>query len=92
MPYISHPLIKKNRMESRLYQEEILGTIVKKDTLVCLPTALGKTNLAILLAAQRLEKFPESKILVMAPTRPLVNQHFKTFKDFMTLPEERLQA
>ncbi len=88
MKYVTHPLIKKDRMESRLYQEQILGTIVKKDTLVCLPTAMGKTPLAIVLAAQRLEKFPGSRILVMAPTKPLVNQHFKSFRDFMTLPED----
>lgn len=88
MKFVNHPLIKKEKMESRLYQEQILGTIVKKDTLVCLPTAMGKTPIAILLAAQRLEKFPESRILMMAPTRPLVNQHLKSFREFMTLPEE----
>jgi ERCC4-related helicase len=48
---------------------------------------MGKTPLAVLLAAQRLEKFPGSRVLVMAPTRPLVSQHFKTFQDFMDLPE-----
>ncbi len=88
MKYVSHPLIKRDRMESRLYQEQILGTIVGKDTLVCLPTAMGKTPLAILLAAYRMERFPGSRVLMMAPTRPLVNQHLRSFRDFMDLPEE----
>ena len=73
----------------RLYQETILSTAVLKNTLVVLPTGMGKTGIALLLASQRLKSFPGSKVLVVAPTRPLVEQHFNTFKKFLNLPEKQ---
>ncbi len=88
MEYVSHPLIKKNSVEKRAYQENILKTAERKNTLVVLPTGIGKTVLAVLLAAKRLELYPESKILVLAPTRPLAAQHKKVFEELMTLPRE----
>ncbi|MBI4163616.1 MAG: DEAD/DEAH box helicase family protein [Candidatus Aenigmarchaeota archaeon] len=90
--FVSHPLIKPNTMESRKYQESILATAASKNLLCVLPTGLGKTNIAILLAALKLEKHPESKILVTAPTRPLVSQHHKTFSHFLNIPEEKFHV
>jgi Fanconi anemia group M protein len=89
--YVCHPLIKENTIEKRLYQDNILRTAERKNTLVVLPTGIGKTVIAILLAAKRLEKFPDSRALILAPTRPLAAQHQKTFKKFMSLPEENFQ-
>lgn len=89
--FVSHPLIRPNTMQARLYQEAILGEAVKKHVLVVLPTALGKTNIAVMLAAHRLREFPGSKVLVMSPTRPLTGQHLRTFRKFMNLPEEDFQ-
>ncbi len=92
MVYTSHPLIKKGVLEEREYQKSVLETARKKNTLVCLPTGLGKTPVAIALAAERLEKYPKSRILVLAPTRPLVNQHFESFMKFLKVDEERMQV
>ncbi len=64
----------------RLYQQTILGTAVSKNTLVVLPTGLGKTAIAFLLIAQRLHQYPQSKILMLAPTKPLCEQHVETLK------------
>jgi len=41
---------------------------------------MGKTGIALLLAAHRLTNYPKSKVVVLAPTKPLVEQHLKTFK------------
>ncbi len=71
------------KIKLRLYQEKILGTCVDKNTLVVLPTGLGKTFLALALAKHRLEKHEKSKVLFMAPTKPLANQHLNTFKKFL---------
>ena len=90
MEYVKHRLIKPEKIESRLYQESILSSAVNKNTLVVLPTGLGKTPIAAVLTAHRLEKFPESKILVLAPTKPLTNQHYKSFKEFLNIPEEEM--
>ncbi|MBI4151304.1 DEAD/DEAH box helicase [Candidatus Woesearchaeota archaeon] len=65
--------------EPRLYQETILNTCVGKNALVVLPTGLGKTAIAMMLATQRLSLFPNSKIVFLAPTKPLAEQHLQTF-------------
>ncbi|MEM7815989.1 MAG: DEAD/DEAH box helicase [Candidatus Aenigmatarchaeota archaeon] len=90
MDYVKHPLINENTIEARAYQESILGTASKSHTLCVLPTGLGKTNIAIMLAALRLEKHPDSRVLFMAPTRPLVNQHYKTFLKSLKIPQEEM--
>jgi Fanconi anemia group M protein len=63
----------------REYQEAIINTATDNNCLVVLPTGMGKTMIALFTAMNRLEKFPRSKILFMAPTRPLASQHLKTF-------------
>jgi len=72
----------------RLYQETILATAAKANTLVALPTGLGKTAIAVMLAAHRLELYPNSKILILAPTRPLVDQLMQSFKAIAKLDDE----
>ena len=76
--YIWHPMLKEKAVEDRLYQNRILERARQCNTLVVLPTALGKTVIALLLA---LEKAGEGKIFFLAPTRPLVQQHHQTFLD-----------
>ncbi len=85
MQYISHPWLNDNVIEKRDYQEHIVNTALSGNTLVVLPTGLGKTSVAALVAAEMLRKRPEGKILFMAPTRPLVNQHKKNFERFFKL-------
>ena len=85
--YIKHPLIKKDSIESRLYQQMLAADVLKKgNTMVVAPTALGKTIVAILVAADRLQKVKNSKILVLAPSKPLAIQHEDSFKEFLNLP------
>ncbi|MFC1690987.1 DEAD/DEAH box helicase [Nanoarchaeota archaeon] len=74
----------------RLYQETIFATASMHNTLVVLPTGMGKTAISLLLAAKRLDNFPESKILILAPTRPLVEQHITTFTKHFDLKEEQM--
>lgn len=70
-------------MKPRLYQEKILSTAAEKNTLVVLPTGLGKSLIAKLLVDHRLKKNPNSKVIFFAPTRPLASQHIKLFlKDY----------
>ena len=85
--YIDNPLIKSNAIEARLYQQVLAADVLKKgNTMIVAPTALGKTIVATLVAADRLEKVKNSKILVLAPSKPLAIQHESTFKEFLTVP------
>ncbi|MBI2130482.1 DEAD/DEAH box helicase family protein [Candidatus Woesearchaeota archaeon] len=76
--------------QPRLYQETILNTSISKNTLVVLPTGMGKTSSAFLLAAHRLKQYPNSKILVLACTKPLVDQHYETFRRHLDIDEGRI--
>lgn len=69
----------------RDYQKEIFKTCVEKNCLVVLPTGLGKTLIALMVAIERMKKFPGKKVLFLAPTKPLAEQHIKSFKK--NLPE-----
>ncbi len=69
----------------REYQENILKTCVDKNCLVVLPTGIGKTLIALMLSIERMKKFPGEKIVFLAPTKPLAEQHLIYFKKH--LPE-----
>lgn len=86
--FIEHPLIKEKALESRTYQEVIAASASGKNTMVVLPTGLGKTAVGILLSANRLDKYPDSKILMMAPTKPLVEQHRESFMKALNISKE----
>ncbi|MCJ7478560.1 MAG: DEAD/DEAH box helicase [Candidatus Nanohaloarchaeota archaeon QJJ-7] len=77
--FIQHPRIVEGSLEARTYQEVIAAEALDQNTIVVLPTGLGKTAVGILVAAQRLEERPNSKILMLAPTKPLAEQHKKEF-------------
>ncbi len=69
----------------RKYQKEIFETCTKKNCLVVLPTGLGKTLIALMLTIERMKKFPGEKVLFLAPTKPLAEQHLNSFRK--SLPE-----
>ena len=79
-------------LEAREYQKKIADVATSTNTLVVLPTGLGKTIIAILVASEMLRKYPESKVMVLAPTRPLVLQHFRSFSSQLKLPDESMVA
>lgn len=78
-------MMNELKIKPREYQEKILETCLKENCLVVLPTGTGKTLIAIMLVIEMFKKFPLQKILILAPTRPLIEQHLKTFKE--NLPE-----
>ena len=84
--YIKHPLIRPNSAEARIYQQVLAADVLKNgNTMIVAPTALGKTIIAILVAADRLQKFKGSKVLVLAPSKPLTIQHEENFKHFLNV-------
>ena len=88
MEYISHALLKADKLEARLYQELLATRAIEKgNTLIVAPTALGKTPIAVMVAAHIMTAEPRKKVLIVAPTKPLVAQHLKTFEDFMNVLE-----
>ncbi len=87
---IKSTYLHEDKIEPRKYQVDIALQCIAKNSLVVIPTGLGKTIIAILVAAKTLEiSPPSSKVIIMAPTRPLINQHYETFLQFFTIPEDQ---
>ncbi|SET11678.1 fanconi anemia group M protein [Methanococcoides vulcani] len=87
--YIKHPLVKSDTIEQRLYQLDLAGKALSAPTLVVLPTGLGKTIVALLVIVSRLEK-TGGKVLILSPTKPLVEQHASFLKTALNVPEEEI--
>jgi len=81
----ANPLLRFDAVERRSYQEAIARNALRVSTLVCLPTGLGKSIVAAYVAAGQLVKYPEKSVVMLAPTKPLVLQHFKTFQKLLNL-------
>ena len=89
--WIEHPLIKDQKIESRLYQQLLAADVLKKgNTMIVAPTALGKTIVAVLVGAERIKNFKGSKVLILAPSKPLVVQHEESFREFLNVPATSL--
>lgn len=84
MSCISHPLIKPETIESREYQLSIAMRALDANTMVILPTGLGKTAVALLVAASRLYN-EGGRVLMLAPTKPLVEQHLRFFERYLLI-------
>jgi len=82
MDFISHPMIKPDTIEKREYQLAIAMKALDANTMVILPTGLGKTAVALLVAASRLYN-EGGKVLMLAPTKPLVEQHLRYFEKYL---------
>ncbi|MBN2065874.1 MAG: DEAD/DEAH box helicase family protein [Candidatus Thermoplasmatota archaeon] len=82
--YIDGEFIQKETIERREYQVRIAQSAAQANTLVVLPTGMGKTIIALLLIARALQKQTD-KILFLAPTKPLVTQHALFLKEFLTI-------
>ncbi|MHC4751281.1 MAG: DEAD/DEAH box helicase [Planctomycetota bacterium] len=81
------PILNEDAFEKRKYQVEIAKTASQKNTLVVLPTGMGKTLVAVIVGAERLNKLG-GKIMITAPTRPLNAQHTRSFESFTHIPME----
>jgi ERCC4-related helicase len=84
---VEHPRIRPGVLEDRLYQGRIAETAVNHNTLVVLPTGLGKTAIALRVVAEFLLRAPTESILFLAPTRPLVVQHARSVASTLFAPE-----
>ncbi len=85
MTYYEHPLVKDGAIEKRDYQINIADVAKEVSTLVVIPTGMGKTIIAFLVMADVKYKNPDGKILFLAPTKPLVDQHARDIEDLLEL-------
>ena len=99
--YLEHPFLKPKIVEKRLFQLDLAATALKASSLIVVPTGLGKTVIALMVLLARLDK---GKVLFLAPTKPLVEQHatflgrvlkdegIVTMMTGETMPERRVRS
>ncbi len=90
--YFNGAFLKKDAVLYRQYQHSVFEQCKDKNSLVVLPTGLGKTVVGILSIANRLKKYPRSKIIILAPTRPLISQHRASCEKFLSIDTEKIVA
>nr|QIC49958.1 putative Fanconi anemia group M protein [Actinia equina] len=71
----------------RDYQFQIVQKSLFMNTLVTLPTGLGKTFIAAVLMYNYYRWYPQGKVIFMAPTKPLVAQQIEACYNIMGIPE-----
>src|SRR5512137_1330188 len=70
--YLEHPHLLPQTVEKRLFQLDLAATALKASSLIVVPTGLGKTVIALMVLLARMDK---GRVLFLAPTKPLVEQH-----------------
>ncbi|KAK9095964.1 hypothetical protein Sjap_021461 [Stephania japonica] len=72
----------------RDYQLSITRTALFSNTLVALPTGLGKTLIAAVVMYNYFRWFPSGKIVFTAPSRPLVMQQIEACHNIVGIPQD----
>ncbi|XP_025986160.1 Fanconi anemia group M protein isoform X2 [Solenopsis invicta] len=70
----------------RQYQYNIVKSALDRNTMVCLPTGLGKTFIAAVVMYNFWRWYPYGKIIFLAPTKPLVAQQIEACYEVMGIP------
>ncbi|OWF50822.1 Fanconi anemia group M protein [Mizuhopecten yessoensis] len=71
----------------RDYQFNICQQVIYKNTMVTLPTGLGKTFIAAVAMYNFYRWYPQGKVVFMAPTKPLVAQQIEACYNIMGIPQ-----
>jgi len=87
--HVEHPLVTPGLLEQRQYQRQLADQALDDHTLVCLPTGLGKTTVSLLVTAERIQD-AAWKSLLLAPTKPLVQQHAEFYREALQVPDDEI--
>ncbi len=74
-------------VRARFSQYQITRKALSHNTLVALPTGLGKTLIAAVVMYNYWRWYPTGQIIFMAPTKPLVEQQMEACHRFTDIPQ-----
>jgi ERCC4-related helicase/ERCC4-type nuclease len=83
--HVAHPILQPDAVEFRGYQANLARIAGQRNTLVVLPTGMGKTIVALLAIADALKEGAK-RVLLLAPTKPLADQHGKFLRGVLAEP------
>ncbi len=99
--FLEHPHLLPQTVEKRLFQLDLASAALQSSCLIVVPTGLGKTVIALMVILARMDK---GRIVFLAPTKPLVEQHASFLqrvlkdKEMVTMmtgespPEKRIES
>ncbi|KAF8730979.1 hypothetical protein HU200_016855 [Digitaria exilis] len=79
--------IYPTNVQVREYQKYMVEKALFTNTLIALPTGLGKTFIAAVVMYNYFRWFPEGKIIFAAPSRPLVAQQIEACHNTVGIPQ-----
>jgi len=82
--FLSHAFLRPGTVEYRQFQTDIAEESLGGNTLVVIPTGLGKTIIAALMIAETFARVG-GKALFLAPSRPLADQHAATLDSMLNV-------
>ena len=82
LPTVDHPRLKRSAVEARAYQLEGVAEALECSTLLVYPTAAGKTAVSAMVVAEVISD--GGRVVMLAPTVGLVEQHKSTLKNWLT--------
>lgn len=88
--FVDHNLVVENSIQKREYQDYLTDEAQKESTLVVLPTGTGKTIVTLRITADRLMEEFGGISLLLAPTKPLVEQHYDTYRELLDISEDNI--
>ena len=86
-PYVSHALLSEGLVEARAYQLEAVDEALTTSMLLVMPTAAGKTAVIWMAIANKLSE-ENGRVILIAPTVGLVDQHLRSIREVLSLEEE----
>lgn len=86
--FLDHVLIQPGKVEKRAYQLNVYEKVRNTNALVVLPTGLGKTIIALFVLVDKVSQ--GRKVLFLAPTKPLCEQHAAFIKRLTTLSSDEV--
>ncbi len=82
-------LINLDGVDFREYQLNIIRSVLERgNTLVVIPTGLGKTFIGVATIAQALSE--GGRAIFLAPTKPLAEQHCSVLMNLLRIPKEEI--
>ena len=90
--FIEKQYVKSNTIDKRDYQINIADAIKSQNSIVVLPTGLGKTVIALLSIAESMIKQPTKTCMILAPTRVLVHQHYEFLLNSLNLSKTEISV
>lgn len=84
----SRNFIYITNFDEREYQFQISLSSVKQNSLIIIPTGLGKTFIAAMIIINFYRWFPTGKIIFMATSRPLVKQQMFALRKMDIIPQK----